>query len=339
MNATSTHDTKRGEDVRARINVISEIAGEWREYLKMWSRETEPIKSSVQALPVPEPEMEALVYQTLVGAWPAFTDDAPKFRERLKAYVVKAAREAKKRTSWLSPDGEYEDALVAYIDTLFADSFKSLPGFTRLQEKIAFHGAVNSLSQVVLKAASPGVPDFYQGTELWDLSLVDPDNRRPVDFRKRTSFLDELAVREESCRLSLVRELIGSWPDGRVKLYATCRCLEIRRKHRDLFLLGRYLPLKATGRGEAHVFAFARRRRGYWAIAVTPRLTVGLGPSGLFPCGQKVWGDDILALPSELPPTWRNVFTGETIDSLEQPHGLKLSEVFSSFPVALLLNA
>lgn len=340
LNATSTHDTKRSEDVRARINVLSELPEAWTKCLSRWSRWNRSMKRQLRRQPVPGPNEEVLLYQTLVGAWPLRKDELPAFRERLKAYIVRAAKEAKVHTSWIDPDAKYEAALVGFVEAILKPSNRNrfLPDFVQFQGEIAFYGAFNALAQVLLKIASPGVPDCYQGTELWDFSLVDPDNRRPVDFATRARLLEELDRRETAERTRLMTDLLRRWDDGRLKLYVTAKALRFRRSQRDLFLAGEYLPLSASGKGREHVCAFARRQGAAWVVVAVPRLLTKLVRTGVFPCGGRVWGGDRLILPKEAPRVWRNVLTGETMQGALAAgrRVLPLKRIFEHFPVALL---
>jgi (1->4)-alpha-D-glucan 1-alpha-D-glucosylmutase len=340
MNATSTHDTKRSEDVRARINVISEEPSAWAKRVSRWANWNQPGKQHAGGQPVPEPAMETFIYQTLIGAWPLSTAEMPEFRSRLASYVIKAAREAKVHTNWLSPDEEYESALVRFVESILDPSSRNgfLRDFQRFQARIAYYGALNSLGQVLLKATSPGVPDFYQGQELWDFSLADPDNRRAVDFEKRVASLHELVRREEKERPRLVRGLLRTWRDGRIKLYVTHKALEIREANRGLFLNGRYIPLYPRGGCENHVCAFARCDRRTWVLTAVPRFTSRLVRAGTAPVGQRVWGDSTLQLPASAPERWLNAFTGETCQPESGTRDLSLSAVFRTFPVALLVG-
>jgi len=229
MNATSTHDTKRGEDARARINVLSEVPEEWEAHLSRWRRWNEPHRREVWGRLVPDRQEELFLYQTLLGAWPATARDRDGFRGRLKDYLIKAAREAKLSTSWVEVDPDHEAALLGFADAILRASPRNrfLPSFLRLQARMARAGALNSLAQVAVKAVAPGVPDFYQGTELWDLSLVDPDNRRPVDFARRRRMLAGLRRRRPK---DLAPDLAADWADGRVKLFLTWKALSLRRE-------------------------------------------------------------------------------------------------------------
>jgi (1->4)-alpha-D-glucan 1-alpha-D-glucosylmutase len=340
LNATSTHDTKRSEDVRARINVLSEMPETWQDHLRQWTRWNQEQKRLVNGLPVPDVNTELLIYQTMIGAWPLSETDIPQFQERLKAYGIKAAREAKVLTSWLSPMPDHEAALMTFVDSIFepAGTTRFMPDFVAFQKRVAFYGAINSLSQVLLKTVSPGVPDFYQGTELWDLSLVDPDNRRPVDFTKHQVLLHSLFEEEKNDWNSLLRELLRSWSDGRVKLYVTYKALHTRNANRNVFLEGQYTPLRATGPKHDDVIAFVRLHGDTWIIAVAPRLPSRLSEVGEFPLGERVWGSSELILPAAAPRTWSNVFTGERPEVMPDSNHLRLSELFSRFPVALLIG-
>ena len=302
MNATSTHDTKRAEDVRSRIHVLSEIPEEWEREVKKWTRINAPLKRDG----VPHPNEELLIYQTLVGMWPLDRAEEESVAPRLQEYLEKAAREAKTHSSWIAQNAEYEQALKDFAAAVVAHE-PFLAPFRRFQKRVAFHGFLNSLAQVVLKVCSPGVPDFYQGTEVWDFSLVDPDNRRPVDYPLRSSSLASLAP---------PAQLLRAWPDGRIKLFVTARSLAVRSRH----AFAGYRPVET---GTPNALAFLR---GDDVLVVVPRLTSQLGKQ--LPLGE-VWGSHAL----DVPGTWRNAFTEET------PASLALRDVFASFPVAILERA
>ena len=340
MNATSTHDTKRSEDVRARINVLSEIPEAWAKCLSRWSRWNRTKKRQIDGAPVPDPNEEIFLYQTLLGAWPLRKDAVPEFKERVKAYVIKAVKEAKVHTSWIDPNPDYEHALAGFLDAILNASRQNrfFADFLRFQRRIAFGGAFNALAQALLKVASPGVPDSYQGTELWDFSLVDPDNRRHVDFTTRLRSLQDLKRRETNGLVPLVSELLASWGDGRMKLFITSKALHFRRAQSQLFKEGDYVPLYAAGKRKEHVCAFARRKEGAWALIAVPRLLTKLVPDGKPPLGQRVWGTDRLVLPGGAPMQWLNVFTGETltVSSVAGRNVLPLKSVFQHCVVALL---
>lgn len=342
LNATSTHDSKRSEDVRARIDVLSEIPEEWERRLRRWVRWNAPKKTAVDRLLVPTPDEEVLLYQTLLGAWPLGRDEAEDFGERIRCFTIKAVREAKTHSDWMNPNEPYEAALLRFIDAVFQEPETSpfRRDFTRFQERVAFHGALNSLSQVLIKITAPGVPDFYQGTELWNLRLVDPDNRRPVCFRKRTGMLEELRKRETGDLPQLLRDILREWKDGRVKLYLTDKALEFRRAHAQMFLDGDYIPLVAAGRRQANVCAFGRKKNGSMSLTIAPRWTTQLASPGKLPLGKAAWHDTSVFLPKTAPDRWRNVLTGERLKVSLAEDGEKLlylRNIFRKFPVALLV--
>ncbi len=254
MNATSTHDTKRSEDVRARINVLSEIPEEWEKRLQQWSRQNAGKKRIVNGIASPDPGEEILLYQTLLGAWPLRKEELPGLQIRIENYMMKAMREAKVNTRWIRHNIPHEGAVKEFVASLLEDPSPDtnafLADFLPFQRKVAHYGAINGLAQLLLKIASPGVPDIYQGMELWDFSLVDPDNRRPVDYRHRTRLLNELMTMEREGLDPLARGLLSSWEDGRIKLFVTCKALSFRRERKELFLDGAYVPLRHNGRAE-----------------------------------------------------------------------------------------
>ncbi|HXG17776.1 MAG TPA: malto-oligosyltrehalose synthase [Methylomirabilota bacterium] len=343
--ATTTHDTKRSEDVRARIHVLSEIPQEWKAALRRWSKLNKKKKLLVDGQPVPDPNVEYLLYQTLLGAWPLLpmNDQARRvFQQRLQEYMRKATKEAKENTSWINPNRAYDDALQHFVaavidDPIFAEHFAPLA------EKVAQYGMYNSLSQTLLKLTIPGVPDIYQGNEIWDFSLVDPDNRRPVDYEQRRRMLDALRRQIQQVGTNLVgvaQSLVETRKDGRIKLYVTHQTLAYRRKHPELFLYGEYLPLVCDGVGSVCVCAFARQYEDQQVLVAAPRLLTRLSPNlSTPPLGSAVWRDAQLFLSNALAARrYRNVFTGEVLETIPGPGqaALPLANVFAHFPVALL---
>lgn len=339
LNCTSTHDTKRSEDVRARINVLSELAAEWEHQVLRWRRWNRPKKQRANGQEVPTPLEEMFLYQILVGTWPLDGEEIAGFTERLDACMIKAAREAKFFTSWLAPQQDHEAALRAFVEIILDTSEENrfLKDFLRFQERVAFHGALNSLSQVLLKIGAPGVPDFYQGTTLWDFSMMDPDNRRPVDFQKRARMLAELAAAEHNDRALLISDLLEHWQDGRIKLYLTWKALQFRRAHNNVFAEGSYTPLSATGKRSSNLCAFARRKGKDWALIAAPIMTTRLVEPSRMPLGQDAWGSSAILLPQGAPPEWQSVFTGETLRARASGGKtiLLAKALFGSFPVAL----
>lgn len=344
--ATSTHDSKRSEDVRARINVLSEIPEKWKDSLIRWSRLNKGKKIIVDGKRAPDLNEEYFLYQTLIGTWPVATTDAAEhdvYKKRIKDHMLKAAREAKINTSWINPNTFYEDALVVFIETIMSNmpDNEFLKDFIPFQRRISLYGMYNSLSQVLLKIASPGIPDFYNGSELWDFSLVDPDNRRPVDYTVRQTILNELnIIRSEKGPSELANKLIGEKENGKIKLYTTYTALNFRRNHEELFKKGKYIPLEVLGERENHVCAFARQLEGSIVIVVIPRFLTHLIPEPeSLPFGKEVWGDTYLATPSgETGLKYRNIFTDGVLTTIDQKTmiGLYIADVFSNFPAALL---
>ena len=336
LSATATHDTKRGEDVRARINVLSEIPAEWGARLAAWHRFNRRHHTMVDGAPVPGANTEYLVYQTLVGAWPI---DAA----RLRDYLLKAVREAKVHTSWTNPNPRYDEAVVKFAEAILDPerSAAFLEDLVLFQARVAHFGALNSLGQTLVKLTAPGVPDLYQGSELWDLSLVDPDNRRPVDWAQRTRLLDEVlsAVAAAPDRAALAHELVKTKTDGRVKLFVIHEGLAVRRAHRALFEGGAYRPLESRGAWSEHVCAFARTAGDAAAVTIIPRLLARRGVDAL-PLGPEYWADTRLELPRELAGRYTNALTGEPVETAPAGDGvvLPLAYVFTAFPAALLLR-
>jgi (1->4)-alpha-D-glucan 1-alpha-D-glucosylmutase len=338
--ATATHDTKRGEDVRARINVLSELPDEWRSTLSRWRDLNAAKKSVVNGQPAPAPNDEYFFYQTLLGAWPAENPNTAQlqaFRDRIVSCMLKSIKESKTHTNWLNPNTAYEDATKNFVEETLADSSTNafLSDFKPFQRKIAFFGRLNSLSQTLLNMTAPGVPDFYQGTELWDLNLVDPDNRRPVDYKIRRELLNQLKARIVQARESqaqFLSDLLNDDQAGVSKLYLIWRVLEFRNRHRPLFDDGNYVPLAIDGAKKEHICAFARVLEGEMAIAVVPRLVASLLMEQQLPLGKDVWQDTRIQLPGA--GRFSNVFTGQTLDGSQKE--LPLSQVLSDFPVALL---
>jgi (1->4)-alpha-D-glucan 1-alpha-D-glucosylmutase len=358
---TSTHDTKRSEDVRARLNALSEMLPEWQAALARWGRLNSPRKLVVEEQPAPDRNDEYLLYQTLLGAWPESPLDGnalAQFRCRIAAYMQKATKEAKVHTSWINPNEDYDAAVRLFVEHLLPESGESpfLSDLLALQRRVAFFGRFNALSQVLLKLTSPGVPDLYQGCELWDYSLVDPDNRRPIDYRRRRIVLAELEERiarasdePERGLAGLAGELVDGAQDGKIKAYVIYQALSFRRAQKTLFGRGDYLALEAAGPHRDHVCAFARCTDHDVVLVVVPRLVVRLtGGVERPPLGLDVWGKTALLLPPHLAGrTYHNVFTGDVLlpaharpPDTQKPSwgipGLLLGELLERFPVALL---
>ena len=342
MLATSTHDNKRSEDVRARIDVLSEMPAEWRLMLRRWTRMNRNRKREVHGRMMPAGNEEYLLYQTLLGSFPAseLDDEAlASYRGRISAYMQKAVREAKVHSSWINVNAEYEEALDAFVQQLLGKLEGNLfiEDLRRHVRTIAWFGALNGLSMTLVKFSSPGVPDIYQGTELIDLSLVDPDNRRPVDYAKARRLLEGCrALAERDSFASGARELARSAEDGRAKLWTLWRALELRRAHPELFEQGNYQPLTASGARGEHVVAYARRHGEQVVVAIAGRLWAKLGgATGTVPLGPAFWGDtavDLSPLPAIHDPV--NVLTGKPVPIRDG--NVRLADAYADFPAALV---
>jgi (1->4)-alpha-D-glucan 1-alpha-D-glucosylmutase len=341
MNTTATHDTKRGEDARARICVLSELAEEWDECLKSWSKMNRAWKIKIKGQEAPDRNDEYFLYQTLIGCYPVGETDGD-LLNRLGEYLVKAVREAKVHTEWLKPDLAYEEAFTQFAAALLAPAQENrfLSEFVPFAQKIAHCGMYNSLGQTLLKFAVPGVADCYQGTELWDLSLVDPDNRRPVNFAKRLEVLEALKSAEAEDRPALLRELLQHWQDGRIKFYLTYKLANVRRLHSEVLVEGDYVPLESSGELSDRVCAFARRSGAAWAVALAPRLIGAAVFNGAAPLDADFWRSTAVYLPKEAPSRWVNTLTGGAVDALliGDKKFLPVQTVCKDFPVALLSN-
>ncbi len=349
MLSSGTHDTKRGEDLRARLSVLAEIPDRWQAAIERWQACNAAAKRELDGEPAPDANEEYLIYQTLVGTWPceaAKSAVEPAYLDRLEAYFLKAFREAKLHTSWLHPNAEYEQALTDFVrQILTAGEGSFVADLDALARSIADAGFVTGLAQLLVKICAPGVPDFYQGTEFWDFNLVDPDNRRPVDFAERREALTELAdhgaAPAESAALWL-----GRWPDKRLKMFVLSRALDWRRR-RSEFQQGAYLPLAATGPQAERVVAFARQSDESQSLCIVPRWVQsaleqaesgGHGPQETW-SPARWWQGTRITLPPAAPRRWRHVLTGRVLSASGEPDGpliLDLGEVWQDFPVALL---
>ena len=344
LSATSTHDTKHSEDVRARINVLSEIPDEWERAIWRWHHLTESVRVEIENGPVPDLNEEYSFYQTLIGTWPGEAPEAfyHEYVRRIAGYMDKAAKEAKAKTSWISPNHDHDRALAQFVATVLrpdsANTF--LADFSPFAARVAKAGMLNALSQTLLKIASPGVPDFYQGTELWDLSLVDPDNRRPVDYAVRTAMLGEIKREAAIDRLALAKRLYAHPGDGGIKMYLTSQALGLRRRNEMLFREGAYTALDASGPRGAKVVAFARGPSNYHVIVAAGRFFAefaGLPESCI---GETVWQDTFLSVPGEmLHERYVDLFTGHEVvaDRDRNRRQVCMADIFAYLPVAMLV--
>jgi (1->4)-alpha-D-glucan 1-alpha-D-glucosylmutase len=328
---TSTHDTKRSEDVRARMVAISEMPDTWRAAVVRWRSLNRRSKQTIDEAEAPDSNEEYLYYQTLLGTWPVDSSGVPEknatpeYVARIQAYMAKALKEAKINTSWIQPNESWDNAMREFVSKTLDTSARNrfLETFLPLAEQIARLGAVNSLAQVVLKMTVPGVPDTYQGNEIWDFSLVDPDNRRRVDYVMRREMLDSLAEAAPA-------ELLEHWPDGRIKLLVTSRLLRLRRDERELFLHGSYVPLATSGTFAESVVAFGRQHNGKSIIGVVPRVSSRVG---FPPVGEK-WQDTGIDLPDDLAAaSLRELFTGSALNA--ENGRLSVSQAMATLPFAV----
>jgi (1->4)-alpha-D-glucan 1-alpha-D-glucosylmutase len=322
LTATATHDTKRGEDARMRVLAIAEIVGDWMKAVKNWQRLAERFAGQVKGGRAPSLGHEYMLYQTLIGAWPP---DGPgeNFADRIEAYAVKAAREGKVETSWIDPDEAYEAALRRFVTKLLS-SAAFIKEFDPFARRAALLGALNGLSQLVLKATMPGVPDFYQGSEFWDLSLVDPDNRRPVDFTARAQALHDLDSGLDWSALA------KNWPDGRVKLALTRRLLRLRAELPGVFQDGRYEPIKTEGPHRRHVLAFARIHERDAVIVAVGRHFASLTGGGRQWPSARGWNADLILRGFEI------VSDALASDCLLSSGPASAARLFRAIPVAVL---
>jgi (1->4)-alpha-D-glucan 1-alpha-D-glucosylmutase len=340
MNATTTHDTKRSEDVRARISVLSEVPEEWRLRLDNWSEWNAPYKAVLNGETVPDRNEEYFIYQTLIGILPDNVDDFGSILERMQEYLIKATREAMIHTRWTRPNEAHEQALKDFVFSILtlpeAVTFRN--DLVSFHKFIAFFGRLNGLSQVLLKMTCPGVPDFYQGSELWDLRLVDPDNRHPVDFAHRKKLCENLTGPKGGSSVQEARQLLSQAEDSRIKLYLIRQTLGYRRSHPELFSDGRFLKLSATGTCRLKLFSFARCNGDQWCLVIVPRWQAQ-GRDTVTSL-EIDWQDTRIQLPRDAPGSWINIFTGVTTKACHDnggQGGLELTSVLRDFPVALLV--
>jgi (1->4)-alpha-D-glucan 1-alpha-D-glucosylmutase len=358
LSALSTHDSKRSEDVRARLNVLSEIPGAWKQAIARWARMNRRARTTIDGRSYPTRNEEYLLYQTLLGSWPLMAPTVEEERdyvERIVEYMRKAMREAKVVTSWLNPSEPHEKAMSRFVRIILASggdgqsvgpsagqSAAFRQDFLEFHARVSRLGLYNSLAQLALKIGAPGIPDFYQGTEIWNFSLVDPDNRRPVDYEWRQRLMDDISrhVAADDARQAFIDELVASPADDRLKLYATTTMLRYRAASRELFEEGGYDSIAIDGARREHVFAFSRAAAGRQVVVAVPRLVAGLQPDATPPIGERVWGDTRLELPprsdDRRPCCFRHVLTGERISTDDSRRFLRAADVFARFPIAML---
>lgn len=328
LNATATHDTKRGEGARVRLNVLTELAEDWEKQVQHW------YELSRKYTQKPTANDLYFLFQTMLGALPMDETQADDtLVSRLQEYLTKALREAKVKTDWAEPNEPYEEAINDLVQKLLQEDDQFWKSFYPFYERIAHYGWLYSLCQVLLKVTCPGVPDVYQGCELWDFSLVDPDNRRPVDYGQRQQYLQEIKQQETGDITQLHQQLLQQPGNGKVKLYLLYKALHVRQQQQSLFDEGEYIPVTITGTHSKHVFAFVRKYKNQWCLVVVPRLLVQLISEKELPLGEQVWQDTGLTLPADAPQQWQNALGNIT---LQADGTLAMADILQSFPVALL---
>lgn len=326
LNATSTHDTKRGEDGRIRVNVLTWFANYWQELVEHWRLINVDRKVPWNGELAPVLQDEYFIYQSLVAGFPEDEQVTDEYITRLKEYFIKSVREAKLNTNWQQPDTEYEEAGCRFIENILDPGHDFLNSFQPFFRSIVAYAQVFSLSQVLIKITAPGVPDIYQGSELWNTSYVDPDNRRPVDYVKRKNYLQQLIAMEKQGLSAVYSYIASNKAEGLEKLFVTWKALQCRQNNATLFLQGRYIPVYASV--DCGIIAYARQHKQQWALVVAP-----VSDHLLHKSGEELPAELFLQLPSNAPEQWKNEFTGETIVS---DSSLPLSLICNVFPVALL---
>ena len=345
LSATSTHDTKRSEDVRARLQVLSELPGAWKQATSHWARLNRRARTIINDESYPSRNEEFLLYQTLIGSWPLQPMNAAAERDycaRIVAYMHKAMREAKLYTSWINPSEAHEAGMAHFIESVLSlENATFRESFLDFERRVAQYGIYNSLAQLAIKIGAPGIPDFYQGSELWTFTLVDPDNRRSIDYDRRRSLLAELdSCLEQSHPAAVADAVMRSPLDDRLKLFATTMMLRFRQRHRALFESGSYEAADADGARRDHVFGFARSSNGDHVLVIVPRLVATLLPEAdVPPIGERVWGDTRIISPrAPAHGCYHNVFTNQCLQVQSDGNRvtLRAADVFDQFPIAVL---
>jgi (1->4)-alpha-D-glucan 1-alpha-D-glucosylmutase len=331
LNATATHDTKRGEDARLRLNILSEMPDVWISHVKQWLEHNRDLHEKVNGTNAPSLNDEYFIYQTLVGGFPEDFEVTEEFVKRVQDYLIKAMREAKVNTNWSEPNEAYESACLKFIEQILKRENNFLPRFQPFVEMIYRYAHIYALAQALIKISAPGIPDIYQGCELWDLSFVDPDNRRPVDYEKRSAMLNEIQEKEKDGRDPFFRYLKAKRKEGYEKLFVTWKALNFRKLFPTVFTEGEYLPLQVTG-DDTVVIAYARVLNDQWVLVVVP-LALARNRQSEQPYADELNEKKYINLPENAPRRWKNVFSEEFIEADQQ---LYLMEVFKDFPVALL---
>ena len=326
MNATSTHDSKRGEDARIRLNVLTWFVNEWKQLVEQWRQINSKFIITAIGTQAPMLQDEYFIYQSLIAGFPADGVVTDEYITRLNNYFIKSAREAKIYTDWQQPDSAYEEACCRFIEQILSPQHNFLQSFLPFFNTVLSYAHVFSLSQALIKFTAPGVPDTYQGCELWNTSYVDPDNRRPVDFTLPKAYLQEIKAEEKKGITSLYSYLRCEKQTGREKLFVTWKALQCRKKHEAVFLHGSYIPVYATI--DCGIIAYTREHNNQWVLVIAPISNTLLSVKG-----KELLSDVHLLLPANAPVKWTNELTGETIDA---DNKLSLQAIYKIFPVGLL---
>jgi (1->4)-alpha-D-glucan 1-alpha-D-glucosylmutase len=328
LNATATHDTKRGEDVRVRLNVLSEITDEWEAIVTQWLEMNSRFRRDINGKTAPSVNDEYFIYQSVIGGFPEDLIVTDVWIKRVQEYMVKVVREAKVNSNWESPDEGYENACTDFIAEIANDHEQFIPTAIDLLQKIVSRANTHALSQVLIKITAPGIPDTYQGCELWDLSYVDPDNRRPVDFGMRRNHLDQIIEYEQTGYHKLLSFVASKRDTGLEKLYVTWKSLNFRKNHSQLFSEGVYIPLQVMG-NDGSAVAYARRLKNRWILIAMP---LSLAAEMAQENDNHNNKDSYIELPGDAPSFWQNIFTG----GVEEGRQIPLKSLWRDFPVAFL---
>lgn len=327
LNASSTHDTKRGEDVRARLHVLTELPEQWFHHIQEWQQ----LNLSLKQDGAPDANDEYFIYQTVLGTYPMQGDADENYVSRLEQYLEKALREAKSHSDWAAPDNEYETATKKFAVALLDKSAPFWQSFSKLHHTIADYGIVYSLVQVILRFTCPGIPDTYQGCELWDLSFVDPDNRRPVDFEKHEGLLKSLTDREDGAHF--IGELWENRFDGRIKIWLVHSLLQLRSQQQAIFSNGTYIPLTVEGEYKDNILAYARKLGETWLLVAVPMHVAAPCVEQNTPLSKLDWKDTKIVLPKTVKGKWQNLLSGETGKDISS---LNIRDLFKSVPFLIL---
>jgi (1->4)-alpha-D-glucan 1-alpha-D-glucosylmutase len=320
MNCTSTHDTKRGEDGRIRINIISELTEEWAALVAKWQKINEPYRQPVGDLRAPLVNDEYFLYQAITGGFPENLELTEEFVTRTKTYFIKVLRESKQNSDHVNPNIAYEEASLRFIEHLLNPDHAFLPSIREFVKKLIPYANIYTMVQVIIKITAPGIPDIYRGCELWDISYVDPDNRRPVDYILRQKMVNEMKQQQAVGPAAVLEWANEHYETGAQKFFVTRTLLRIRREKKDLFLKGEYIPIYAPSDGR-EVIAFIRRYEEDWLLVILPLAVVAN-------TGREL----TISLPEGAPAEWANVFTGETVNGPE----IDVHQLYKQFPVAVL---